>query len=207
MRILFLIFLSTFASFSFASQTAMQALNALLADPAAQEHAYEAGYERITFCKHCHGEDGNSKRKNIPNLAEQNPIYLFKAFEKFANGERKDFVMSKLAKNLTLEDRVNIALYYGKQKVIPQPAENQSLAAQGQATFQRVCQGCHGSNGEGKEDMPRLAGQPADYIINTLKIFRDKDPSRAVSVMTGITAQMSDAEILSVASYIQELGL
>ena len=55
--------------------------------------------------------------------------------------------------------------------------------------------------------MPRLAGQPADYIINTLKIFRDKDPSRAVSVMTGITAQMSDAEILSVASYIQELGL
>lgn len=207
MRALFIFLLVSLTSFATADQTPMQKLNNLLADPTAQEQAYTAGHERITFCKHCHGEDGNSKRNYIPNLAEQNPIYLFNAFEKFANGERTDFVMSKLAKNLSVDDRVNIALYYGKQKVVVIPSESPNLRDQGQAKFKQVCQGCHGINGEGKEDMPRLAGQPAEYITRTLKNFRSKDPSRAASVMLSITENMTDDEIHSVASYIQELDI
>lgn len=205
MRTLLIILLCGLSSFAMADQDAMQKLNALLADPAAKEQAYAAGLERITFCKHCHGENGNSKRAYIPNLAEQNPIYLFTAFEKFANGERTDFVMSKLAKTLSLEDRVNIALYYGEQKVAVTPSDSPQLLSQGQAKFQQTCQACHGVNGEGKEDMPRLAGQPAEYISNTLKKFRSKDPSRAGSIMIAITENMSDDEIAAVASYIQGL--
>lgn len=205
MRSILFVFLSVLTSFSFANQQAMQQLNQLLADPVAQQKAYKAGHERITFCKHCHGENGNSKRNYIPNLAEQNPIYLFNSFEKFANGERQDFVMSKLAKNLTLEDRVNVALYYGQQKVVENPAENQHLREQGQLKFQQICQGCHGAKGEGKEDMPRLAGQPTEYIKRTLEVFRSKDPSRAASVMFSIAENMSDEDILAVASYIQAL--
>jgi cytochrome c553 len=132
---------------------------------------------------------------------------LFNAFEKFSNGERSNFVMSKLAKNLTLDDRVNIALYYGQQKVVVQPSESAQLHAQGQAKFKQICQGCHGANGEGKEDMPRLAGQPAEYITRTLKNFRSKDPSRAASIMLSIAENMSDEDIASVASYIQELDI
>ena len=205
MRALFIFLLVSLTSFATADQTAMQKLNNLLADPTAQEQAYAAGHERITFCKHCHGEDGNSKRNYIPNLAEQNPIYLFNAFEKFANGERTDFVMSKLAGALSQEDRVNIALYYGQQKVVTKPSDTPQLRAAGEAIFQRVCQSCHGAQGQGQQDMPRLAGQPAEYVTRTLKIFRSQDPSRAASVMLAITANMSDDEMLAVASYIQEL--
>lgn len=207
MRTLFFICLSVVATSSLANQDPMHQLNTLMADPTAKEQAYVAGHERITFCKHCHGENGNSKRNYIPNLAGQNPIYLFNAFEKFANGERKDFVMSKLAKNLSLEDRVNIALYYGQQKVVTTPAEEQDLQAQGQHIFEKTCQGCHGAKGEGKQDMPRLAGQPAEYVTRTLKNFRSNDPSRAASVMLAITKNMTDSDIHSVASYIQELEL
>ena len=207
MRIFLALFLSGLSSFAVADTQAMQMLNALLADPVAKEQAYAAGHERITFCKHCHGEDGNSKRNYIPNLAEQNPIYLFTAFEKFANGERSDFVMSKLAKSLPLEERVNIALYYGQQKVVVTPTDSADLQQQGQVKFMQVCQGCHGANGEGKEDMPRLAGQPAEYISRTLKNFRSKDPSRATSIMLSIAENMSDEDIASVASYIQALDI
>lgn len=207
MRTLFALFLTGLTGLAAAEPTAMEKLNTLLTDPIAQEQAYAAGHERITFCKHCHGEDGNSKRNYIPNLAAQNPIYLFNAFEKFANGERSDFVMSKLAQNLTLDDRVNIALYYGQQSVVVKPSESAQLRSQGQAKFLQVCQGCHGANGEGKEDMPRLAGQPAEYITRTLKKFRSKDPSRAASIMLSITENMTDEEIDSVASYIQEIDL
>src|SRR5690606_7585803 len=100
-----------------ADDAAMQRFLQLNTEPTEREQAYAAGEQRISFCSHCHGKDGNSRRDYIPNLAGQNPLYLFNAFEKFANGQRKDFVMSKLAPRLTLEDRVNIALYYSAQKV------------------------------------------------------------------------------------------
>lgn len=206
MRTLIFVILSLSASLSFAKQDAITQLNSLLSNPAALQQAYAAGQERITFCQHCHGIDGNSTRQHIPNLAAQNPIYLFNTFEKFANGQRTDFVMSKLAKALSLEDRVNIALYYGQQKVVTRPAEKIHLQEKGQALFQQSCQSCHGANGQGKEDMPRLAGQPAEYIIRTLQSFRSKDPKRAASVMLTMTANMTDDEIISVASYIQELN-
>ena len=110
MRIPVLALLSCLAMFSQASEEALARFNYLMADPERRQQAYLAGQERILFCGYCHGEDGNSKRAHIPNLAGQNPIYLFHSFEKFASGERIDFVMSKLAKSLSLEDRVNIAV-------------------------------------------------------------------------------------------------
>ena len=38
--------------------------------------------------------------------------------------------------------------------------------------------------------MPRLAGQPDEYIRKALTRFRENDPSRAGSVMIGVAAQL-----------------
>lgn len=207
MRALTVLLLSLAASLCFAGEKALEQLNILLANPTAQPLAYAAGQERISFCQHCHGTGGNSTRPDIPNLAAQNPVYLFNTFEQFATGQRTDFVMSKLAKTLSVEDRVNIAFYYGQQKVVASPAAAPHLHEKGQAQFQQTCQSCHGAKGEGQDDMPRLAGQPAEYIIQTLKNFRSEQPSRTSPVMLAITKNMSDEDIHSVASYIQALEL
>ena len=50
---------------------------------------------------------------------------------------------------------------------------------------------------------PRLAGQPAEYLRKALTRFRDKDPSRAGSVMMSIAANFSDADIAGLAAYLQ----
>lgn len=205
MRSLAILLLSLVASLSFAGEKALDQLNILLSNPAAQPLAYAAGQERISFCQHCHGVDGNSTRPHIPNLAAQNPVYLFNAFEQFATGQRTDFVMSKLAKALSVEDRVNIAFYYGQQKVVTNPSATPHLHEKGQAQFQQTCQNCHGAKGEGQDNMPRLAGQPAEYLMQTLKNFRSKESSRTSPVMLAITKNMSDEDIHSVASYIQQL--
>ena len=107
----------TASSLAFAGSTddAMARLNAIMADDDKRQASYEAGHERIRFCGYCHGEDGNSKRDYIPNLAAQHPLYLFNQFEKFRDGTREDYVMSKLAKTLSLEERINIAVYYSQQ--------------------------------------------------------------------------------------------
>ena len=53
--------------------------------------------------------------------------------------------------------------------------------------------------------MPRLAGQPAEYVRKALTRFRDKDPSRAGSVMLTIADKFTDQEINALASFLQQL--
>lgn len=204
MRVLTALLFTGLATLAQANEEALQRFTQLNADPALREQAYAAGQERIRFCGNCHGVNGNSKRPHIPNLAQQNPVYLFNAFEKFASGERTDFVMSKLAPTLTTEDRVNIAVYFGQQKLLPhtEPVDS-ALAQQGEVKFRSVCVACHGQQAEGHESAPRLAGQPAEYLRKALTRFRDKDPSRAGSVMMSIAANFSDAEIAGLAAYLQ----
>ncbi len=206
MRVLVLLLFSCVASLVQADEQALQRFNQLNADPLLRAQAYAAGQERIRFCGNCHGENGNSKRPHIPNLAEQNPVYLFNAFEKFASGERKDYVMSQLAPNLSLEDRVNVAIYFGQQKLLAHSGPvDAALRQQGEVLFKTICTGCHGVNAEGRDTTPRLAGQPAEYLRKALTRFRDKDPSRAGSVMMSIAADFSDAQIGALAVYLQQL--
>ena len=206
MRPLVFVLFSLLATQALANEEALLRFNQLNADPVLRQQAYVAGQERIRFCGNCHGVNGNSKRPQIPNLAQQNPLYLFNAFEKFASGERKDFVMSKLAPSLTAADRVNIAIYFGQQKLLPhtEPVDP-ALLAQGEITFKTLCTGCHGANAEGRDNIPRLAGQPGEYLRKALTRFRDKDPSRAGSVMMTIAADFSDQQISALAAYLQQL--
>ena len=193
-------------SVSAAPDEAMALFSQIMADEERRAKAITAGLDRTRFCGHCHGVDGNSKRDHIPNLAAQHPLYLFSAFEKFANGERMDFVMNQLAQNLTLEDRVNIAVYYANQQVKHQtqsiPAE---LKAHGARLYESTCAGCHGAQGQGFETLPRLAGQPQAYVEKALVRFKTQDPARPASIMQAVAANLSDADITAAAAYVAGL--
>lgn len=208
MRKLVLALLACFVPLAHASNEVIERFNYVMADEQRREQASLAGQERAVFCSYCHGETGNSKRKHIPNLAGQNPLYLFHSFEKFASGERVDFVMSKLAKNLSLEERVNIAVYFSQQKVNPpEGAPNPALHKSGEKIFKTTCTGCHGAHAEGMETMPRLAGQPDEYIRKALTRFRENDPSRAGSVMIGVASHLSAADVEALAAYLSQLKM
>lgn len=207
MRLLIPLIFTCLVPFANAKEEAIERFSYLMGDAARQAQAYAAGQERAVFCGYCHGENGNSKRPHIPNLASQNPVYLFQSFEKFASGDRIDFVMSKLAKSLTLEDRVNIAVYFSQQKVATagRPADP-ALVQRGASVYQGTCIACHGDRAQGMETMPRLAGQPDEYIRKALTRFRSNDPSRAGSVMIGIAGKLTDADIESLAAYLTQLS-
>lgn len=197
-----------FAPLAAANEAALARFQQMMNDPLLRQQAYDSGLERVRFCGYCHGEDGNSKRDYIPNLAGQNPIYLFKAFDNFANGQRSDFVMSKLAKQLGTDEQVDIAVYFSQQQVKPSANNVDSqLRGQGERVFQGTCIACHGLRAEGKEDAPRLAGQPGEYVRRALTSFHDGDPRRASSVMMPIAQQLSPADIEALAAYLEKLVL
>ena len=208
MRILVFVLLSGFATLAWSSDEAMARFNQLMANDTLREQAYTAAVDRVRFCSYCHGENGNSKRDYIPNLAAQSPVYLFKAFEAFATGERTDFVMNKLAETLSIEEQVNIAVYFSQQKVVPSVASvDPTLRQQGEELFKKTCTGCHGAQGEGKENMPRLAGQPGEYVRRALTRFHDNDPRRANSVMRPIAGQLYQKDIEALAAYLEKLAI
>lgn len=185
----------------------MDRLAALEQDPAKREQAYAAAEERILLCSKCHGKDGNSKRDYIPNLAGQNPQYLFDAFEKYVNGQRTDFVMNQAAKLLTVNERVSIAYYFSQQKVVPRaaPVVDKALLEQGAQRFATVCSTCHGEKAMGHDGFPRIAGQPREYLTHALQRYRAKDPSRADSPMLAVASLLSDDDIPALTAYLSQL--
>jgi cytochrome c553 len=63
-----------------------------------------------------------------------------------------------------------------------------------------VCAACHGPDGNSPvPDFPKLAGQHADYMISTLKKY--KNGKRANPIMMGMAATLSDEDIKNVAAY------
>jgi len=184
------------------SDDAMEKLKAIMADEEQRQASYEAGHERIRFCGYCHGEDGNSKRDYIPNLAAQHPQYLFNQFEKFGDGTREDYVMSKLAKTLSLEERINIAVYFSQQTAKARTNTDSARIETGEALFGTRCSACHGRDAQGFQDMPRLAGQPSEYLEIALNRFKGMDPTKHNTPMIGIAGVLTEQDIKALAAYL-----
>jgi cytochrome c553 len=72
----------------------------------------KAGRAKASACAACHGIDGMSKLPEAPNLAGQTEEYLVKALNDFRSGERKNEMMSMMAKTLSDADIANLAAYY-----------------------------------------------------------------------------------------------
>lgn len=206
-RILFLVLLGAPVSLWADNTDIQELLNRLVAieqDQAWLAEVLEAGAERATLCVHCHGEDGNSKRNHIPNLASQNAEYLFTQFEHFANGERKDYVMSKLAQGLTSDDKIAVALYFSKSAV---KVRNDSVASSpaGLQLYRSVCFACHGEKGYGDAQYPRIAGQPYEFLEKTLLRFQRNDDERKNSLMAGVVKNMTEQQLKDVAAYVANM--
>lgn len=176
----------------------------LKSQPEKAQQMREQGQERAQFCFRCHGEDGNSRRNYVPNLASQNPAYLFTQFEKFASGERENFVMSKLAPMLSAEERLAVALYFSDLPVTPR--SDQPVAdVRGMQIYTSLCFACHGNEGHGDQQYPRIAGQPYEFLENTLINFRNGTSTRKNSPMTAVISNLSENDLRAVASWVANM--
>ncbi len=184
--------------------------NTIINHPDTFQQAYNAGRDRATLCGYCHGMDGNSVKDDVPNLAAQNPLYLWTQIDHFANGTRKNFVMQALAKNFSDDDKLNLAIYFSANKVHSQKADSNRVE-KGQILYRQNCMACHGESAYGTQKFARLAGQKHIYLVQTLKSFRlaAKNPAGAASMtkrrsksMEAIAAKLTDEDILDLAAYL-----
>ena len=173
-------------------------------DPAVREQVRKAGEERALFCQVCHGDDGNSKKDNVPKLAAQNPVYLLDQFEKFADGTRRSFVMQDLAKNLSEQDKIDLVVFFARSSRAIGAIGDPELIAKGKELYVK-CQGCHGEDGMGASGYANIAAQHAAFVEATLMDFRDQTGNRNNPVMTAMTQGLSNEDIRALAAYVESM--
>ena len=179
-----------------------------------------AGQAKSAICAACHGADGNSAVPNWPKLAGQHTAYLERQTALIKSGDRSVPEMMGIVAGMSEQDLRDIAAYFSSQTSNGGVAE-ESVAALGQRIYKAgnadsgvpACMSCHGPAGEGNplSGYPALAGQHSVYTSKMLNGFRAGDnwgeedaPSQ---IMNGAAAELTDAEITAVSSFIQGLYL
>ncbi len=73
------------------------------------------------------------------------------------------------------EEIVELAKHFAAQTPIASPgaAQPQKLRAGANASAKMLCGTCHLPNFAGQSQVPRLAGQNEDYLVLSMKQFRD----------------------------------
>ena len=185
-------------------------LSAQTIPPDIQKAAEE---KAVNLCSTCHGPRGISTSSEFPILAAQHKGYLaaqIDAFRKQARAEKDahDFMWG-IAGQLDEKIINGIAAYYASQPPARGRTDDPSLVAKGKELYDKglpdraipACATCHGANGEGIADFPRLAGQHAKYVAKQLTYIQTL--TRAAPVMHGIVKDLTPDEIQAVAAYVQ----
>ena len=185
-------------------------LSAQTIPPDIQKAAEE---KAVNLCSTCHGPRGISTSPEFPILAAQRTGYLaaqIDAFRKQARAEKDahDFMWGIAGR---LDEKIinGIAAYYAAQPRAPGRTDDPALVAKGKELFDKglldrgipACATCHGANGEGIADFPRLAGQHAKYVAKQLTYIQTL--TRAAPVMHGIVKDLTPDEMQAVAAYVQ----
>lgn len=177
----------------------------LAADGTTRKTIVLEGGKTAFFCANCHGDNGNSKYPDVPNLAGQHPDYLLKQMDAFLTGARKNTFMEGMIKVLNEHDKAAIALFYADATVTPASTPG-PRAAEGKAYFAKLCARCHNADARGGEGFPRLAGQQREYIRLSLTRYLTQSGERFYAPMTAAVMQLGEANIDAVADYLAALN-
>lgn len=162
--------------------------------------------DRIEQCSACHGADGVSKIDKIPSLAGQPAFFILNQLFLMREGVRKIEQMEGLTKDLKDDDLEALASHFSK---LPPKASDEKAdpdkVKRGEALASRMrCASCHLPTLAGQEQMPRLARQRIDYMLEAMKSYRDNKRSGADTAMTAVIVGVSDADLEALSHYASQ---
>jgi cytochrome c553 len=187
-----------------ASAAALVLATLILAQPAGAEGNAAAGEKLAYTCLGCHGIDGYRNAYpsyRVPKLGGQKAGYLEIAIRGYRDGTRKHPTMQGQANSLSDQDIADISAYLAS-------IGSETVAAGGTdgAPFDKAvaCAACHGANGISiNAAWPTLAGQHEDYLLHSLKQYRDG--ARNDTVMGAQAAIIAEEDLPKLALYFSRL--
>ena len=167
----------------------------------------------VRNCTWCHGTSGQGYMV-APRLAGQQSAYLLKQIEDLREHTRdnpfsRQYMWGAVAA-LDPQAARNLAAYFAS--IQPQPANDGdgSLVAVGRTIYMEgipeaniaACYACHGPNGVGVRDIPRLGGLAYFYLKARLEQWGQGYHSGEGTPMPVVARQLGPKEIEALASYL-----
>ncbi|WP_428353909.1 c-type cytochrome [Methyloprofundus sp.] len=174
----------------------------------------QKGKQLAESCISCHGEKGISPAGMFPSLAGQTANYTYKQLRDYADGKRDNVMMSSIAQGLSEQDSADLAAWFQSLPAAKNKPSKQDISKAevlvDNGNGKKIlppCFTCHGASGEGQRmDTPALAGQQAEYTINTLLEYKNGTRHNDIySRMRLIAKQLSDEEIKQLGELYQQM--
>jgi cytochrome c553 len=159
--------------------------------------------ERIQVCASCHGEEGNSHIEKVPSLAGQQEFRVLMQLILMREGVRKIEAMAPIVKDMKDDEVDALAKYFARlpPKSSGEPIDPALVRRGAEIAARKNCVSCHLPTFVGHQQIPRLAKQRIDYLIQALTELRDSKRSGADTLMNGAVTGLSDADLTALAHY------
>ncbi len=170
--------------------------------------AAETIEERAAPCLACHGERGQSETENTPSLGGQQAPYALIQLFMFREKLRVFDPMNEMAKPLTDDDLRVFSDFIAKLPKPQPPADAGDLARiqRAQALVQQHrCNSCHNTDFSGKDNVPRLADQREDYLLKTMREYKDNSRHGYDGSMAEVLQPVTSEQIADLAYYLARL--
>jgi cytochrome c553 len=182
--------------------------------------AREGGLQaKLEYCKTCHGLSGQGYRGYfpMPRLAGQPPQYMENQLRAFIDRRRTNPIMANVAHVLSPSMVSALAAHFRNLDPKPIGGAPRRASALGKRIFEDglpdanvpACAACHGSDGSGQNEIPRLAGQLYEYTVAQLtgwtKVRGQGSAVDTSAIMAPTAHNLTRAQIEAVAAYVSYL--
>jgi len=178
---------------------------------------------KTQYCEDCHGLSGQGTSGGflpIPRIAGQTPQYIEKQLLAFTDSMRDKNSSVGITTAHAVSPAMRPALAAHFSNLNPEPIADgpRDLVATGKTIYEEgvpeanvpACSGCHGPEAQGKNEMPRLAGQLNSYTEKELADWskkRGQNPLNegTAAAMAQVAHSLSQSQIAAIAAYLSYL--
>jgi cytochrome c553 len=161
--------------------------------------------ERLDECLACHGAGGQSETAGVPSLGGLASPYLVIQLFLFREGMRVAAPMNDLMKGVSDEDLQAMADLIAKlppPKPPADPGDAKRMAAGRTLAAAQHCNVCHQPAFTGLENVPRLADQREDYLLETLRAYKSGTRHGYDTSMAEVVEPLGDGDFVPLAYYL-----
>jgi cytochrome c553 len=161
--------------------------------------------QRAVACFACHGEHGTSVTENTPSLGGQQAPYALIQLFMFREKLRVFDPMNEMTKSFTDDDLRAFSDFIATLPK-PQAPGDAPDAARMQKALAIItpnhCNSCHQADFSGAENVPRIANQREDYLVKTLREYKDNTRHGYDATMADVMGSVTAEQIPDLAYYI-----
>ena len=158
----------------------------------------------LAACAACHGPGGNSQIAQFPSLASQPKVFIENQLVLIREGLRDIPAMKDVMAGMKDEEIVALAKHFAAQPLVPKsaPVQPEKYRLGRETSRKMLCGTCHLADYAGQNQVPRLAGQNDEYLLLSMKEFRDNPGPGRDTIMAAALHGLNNADLANLAHYL-----